>query len=70
MSRPRHQDDRIEQILRDAERHGWTFTFRSGKFKGRCSCGGHMHVITQHGSSSTYTSKNMLAQLRAACWSE
>lgn len=64
--RPRHHDDQIERVLNEAEGHGWVFILENTKFKGRCACGIHAHVVRQ-GSHSHRAAKNLRSQLMK-CW--
>lgn len=66
MTRPRHKDDLIEAVLREAEARGWTFTVSNTKFKGRCGCGKHQHVVNS-GAKHNRTAKNLRSQLMT-CW--
>jgi hypothetical protein len=66
MARLKHQDGAIEALLVEAETHGWTFTFENMKFKGRCGCGNHQHVVSQ-GKQQWRTAKNMRSQIMV-CW--
>lgn len=64
--RPRHVDNQVEQVLTEAEGHGWAITFENGKFKCWCACGKHSHAISR-GTQQYRAAKNLRSQLMK-CW--
>lgn len=70
MTRPRHQRGDLEDVLRAAERQGWTVE-RGKYFKLKCPCADkHMKTIHLTPSDPSYT-RNTLAHLRrATCWED
>lgn len=72
MSRPKHQDQGLERVLREAEAQGWEVTKRPRRyFKMRCSCAEkHFKMVHLTPSSQNYE-RNLRAQLsRHTCWKE
>lgn len=62
--RPKHVNDDIERVLREAEDRGWVFTLeKGGKFRGRCRCGKHSHFIVQGAKPAHRTAQNLASQL-------
>lgn len=69
MTRPRHPDKEIEDVLRQAENHGWTFGLGNGYWKGRCGCGTHLKSVAKTPSGGYYVNR-LLQWFKRNCWPE
>ena len=71
MTRPRHPDKELEDVLRRAEAQGWRVERRKKYYKLYCPCG-FKHLKTVHLSPSdpNYLRNLIGALTRMGCWKE
>lgn len=66
--RPRHPRQELENLLREAEQHLWTFSKGRKYFKGKCPCGLHLKTVHLTPSSSNYATNLKHWFQRQECW--
>jgi len=67
--RPRHPRKELEQLLKDAERLGWTVTKTpGGYFKIKCPCDDHHWTMIHLTPSQAYERRKRRWLARETCW--
>lgn len=72
MSRPKHQDQDIEAVLREAEARHWRVERKKGYYKAKCPCSKkHANWSIKLTPSNPNYAKNLAAWFqRQSCWEE
>jgi hypothetical protein len=66
--RPRHPRRELEDLLADAEEHGWRIERRRKYYRGFCPCGRHAKTIHVTPSNPRYALDLAKAFERLECW--